>query len=227
MDDSHLPSLPSSASGEPARAAPRDAGAYRARLVELLHEQFSPAALQVLGPGSYSEVEQRLWQEALCAPLARFLSRPGKALRAGLVEKSYQIAGGRGQCPELLGLLVEVLHAGSLIVDDIEDASDERRGGPTLHREVGVPIALNAGNWLYFWAFALLDKVPLAPQVALAAHRWLSRTLLACHYGQALDLGACVGEVEQRRMLEVVASATRFKTGCLMELCAALGALAA
>ena len=75
MDDSHPPTLPSSASGEPARAAPRDAGAYRARLVELLHEQFTPAALQALAPGAYSEVEQRLWQEALVGRQTIFARR--------------------------------------------------------------------------------------------------------------------------------------------------------
>jgi hypothetical protein len=61
-------------------------------------------------------------------------------------------------------LVVESLHAGSLIVDDIEDDSDLRRDAATLHRIYGVPVALNAGNWLYFWPQVLLSRIPLTDE---------------------------------------------------------------
>lgn len=38
----------------------------------------------------------------------------------------------------------------SLIVDDIEDDSDFRRGKPCLHKIYGEDIAINAGNSVYF-----------------------------------------------------------------------------
>src|SRR5512142_2931568 len=63
---------------------------------------------------------------------------------------------------ELIGI-VEGLHLGSLIIDDIEDESSTRRGGPTLHRQIGVPNALNAGNWLYFWPALLVPRLKLGP----------------------------------------------------------------
>jgi geranylgeranyl pyrophosphate synthase len=210
----------------PAVAA-REPVALGARLIALLDEQFSPRALEALANVGGAEAERGLWRAALHAPLRDFLSRPGKSLRASLVHASHHIAGGRGECPAELGLIVEVLHAGSLIVDDIQDGSLERRGGPSLHSELGLPLALNAGNWLYFWASALVERVKLAPRVELAVHRWLGRTMLACHYGQALDLEARVGEIEQGRVRSVVESSTRLKTGSLMQLSAALGALAA
>jgi geranylgeranyl pyrophosphate synthase len=208
-------------------AALREPPSVPVRLLELLEEQFSPRALEALVNLGAAEEERALWRAALYRPLREFLSRPSKALRASLVDASYRIAGGREACPAELGLIVEVLHAGSLIVDDIEDGSLERRGGSALHCELGLPRALNAGNWLYFWAFALVERLKLGPHVELAVHRWLSRTMLACHYGQSLDLEARIGEIEQRRVRSLVESATRLKTGCLMQLSAALGAIAA
>ncbi|MET0410019.1 MAG: polyprenyl synthetase family protein [Polyangiaceae bacterium] len=198
-----------------------------ARLLELLEQQFSPRALEAMLGRSGVEAERALWRSSLYGPLHHFLSRPGKALRATLVDASYRIAGGRGQCPVELGLIVEVLHAGSLIIDDIEDGSLERRGAPALHCEIGLPLALNAGNWLYFWACALVERLELGPHAELGVHRWLSRTMLSCHYGQALDLELRVGEVTQERVRSLVDSATRLKTGCLVQLAAALGAIAA
>jgi hypothetical protein len=54
--------------------------------------------------------------------------------------------------------VVEFIHAGSLVVEDIEDGSRIRRGRVALHVRYGMPVALNAGNWLYFWPFELLKK---------------------------------------------------------------------
>jgi geranylgeranyl pyrophosphate synthase len=207
--------------------AAREPVSLTARLLALLDQQFSPRALEAMLGRSGVEAERALWRSSLYGPLHHFLSRPGKALRATLVNASYRMAGGRGECPVELGLIVEVLHAGSLIVDDIEDGSLERRGAPALHCEIGLPLALNAGNWLYFWACALVERLELGPHAELGAHRWLSRTMLSCHYGQALDLEVRVGELAQARVGSLVDSATRLKTGCLVQLAAALGAIAA
>lgn len=197
------------------------------RLLAALSTQFSEHTARELTCVTDTSTVERSWQRALLAPLSDFLSRPGKALRATLVEVSYRAAGGRGACPIELGLVVEALHAGSLVVDDIQDGATERRGRPALHQVFGVPLSLNAGNWLYFWAFDLASRLGLEPEIELAVQRRLSRTMLACHYGQALDLEARIDELEQARVPALVEAATRLKTGCLMELAAALGALAA
>jgi geranylgeranyl pyrophosphate synthase len=51
---------------------------------------------------------------------------------------------------EILGAIGEVLHNGSLVIDDIEDKSDFRRSKPCLHKIVGEDIAINAGCYMYF-----------------------------------------------------------------------------
>lgn len=173
------------------------------------------------------DVPAALWQRALTGPLAEFTRRPGKELRARLCELAWALAGGRGESPEAVALIIEALHAGSLIVDDIEDDAHERRGAPALHVLVGVPVAINAGTWLYFWALEQLGGLPLPPAAALAVHRVGVGALLACHQGQALDLAARVDELEPGRLGVVVAAITRGKTACLMGLATRLAAVVA
>ena len=46
--------------------------------------------------------------------------------------------------------MTELIHNGSLIVDDIEDSSLMRRGDLCTYKKFGTDIAVNAGNFLYF-----------------------------------------------------------------------------
>jgi geranylgeranyl pyrophosphate synthase len=194
-------------------------------LLDLLSEEFSePRLAKVLG--REHRVPARLWDGALLGPLTDFLARPGKEFRARLVQLGWELGGRNTSPPAELPLIVEALHSGSLIVDDIEDDSTQRRGQPALHCRYGVPCALNAGNFLYFWALELLSRLALPPITELALHRAFSRTLLACHQGQALDLSVAVTELDQSEVLPTVSAVTRLKTGKLCELAAHMGALA-
>jgi geranylgeranyl pyrophosphate synthase len=170
---------------------------------------------------------RRLWERALLGPAGEFLRRPGKGLRGRLVESGWALAGGgpSGPPPELPAL-VELLHAGSLIIDDIQDGSDERRGAPTLHRTCGTAVALNTGNWMVLLPLHLLAQVDLPADVARAAHERVTATLVGCHQGQALDL-VPVGELAQSEVAAVVAMSTLLRTASLTELAAVLGGLAA
>ncbi len=127
----------------------------------------------------------------------------------------------------MLPLTIELLHVGSLVIDDIEDDSRTRRGEPTLHRRYGLPLALNTGNWLYFLAYGLVSKLPLSDQIRLALYEDMSLGLLRCHQGQALDLSVRITEVPRARVPDIVRATTRLKTGALMRLAATLGARAA
>ncbi len=86
------------------------------------------------------------------------------------LEKTTQIA-----------LAIEILHNASLIIDDIEDGSLERRQKSALHIQYGIPNALNAGSWMYFLA---LTRLP--PELQELA----SLALSDCHIGQAIDLSS-------------------------------------
>lgn len=169
----------------------------------------------------------RAVEAALLEPARSMLDRAGKRFRGHLVELCWQLAGGVGRCPDALPAVIEVIHAGSLIIDDIEDGSTERRGAPTVHRLFGVPLALNAGNWLYFWALELLGEMDLPAHVALDLHRRLGRMLVQGHAGQALDIDANVERLAQGLVPEHVAHLSRLKTGSFVGLAAAVGAVSA
>jgi geranylgeranyl pyrophosphate synthase len=173
-------------------------------------------------------VPDALWDEALLDPVREFLARPSKRFRGRLVELGYRLGGGAsGSLPRELAWIVESLHAGSLIVDDIEDESEERRGAPCVHRTIGVPLALNAGNFLYFWPQVLLAESSLSASQRLRAHERVARCLMRCHQGQALDLSVRVHELEQADVPGVVTAIGMLKTGGLLGLATGLGALAA
>lgn len=196
-------------------------------MLGLLDETFSETAMRRLVGAGCEPVDRRHWDDALYEPLRDFLERTGKGFRARLVALCYGAAGGEAPCPHELPLLVEMLHAGSLIVDDIEDEAVERRGAPALHRIYGLQRALNAGNWLYFWPLCLAERLDLTAERHMAVQRMLSRTMLKCHHGQALDLSLHVGKLSQEEMPDAAACTTRLKTGALMGCAAALGALVA
>jgi geranylgeranyl pyrophosphate synthase len=192
-------------------------------LAAALRRASAPDGICPLDPS----VPDAVWERALIGPAEEFLRRPGKEVRARLVEAGWQLGGGVGPAPEALTQAIEMLHAGSLVVDDVEDDSDERRGAATLHRLYGVPVAINTGNCMYFWALARLGELPLPAEAQLAIYRAAVDTLVRCHQGQALDLGVHIGDLEQAQVAAVVAATTRLKTGALMGLAGFVGAAGA
>jgi geranylgeranyl pyrophosphate synthase len=217
-------------SPDPTPAPPgREPATAECALASLIRAEFTEDCLRKTLDLSAERVPERLWTSSLSGPLLELLNRPGKEFRSRLVEVAYEVGRGASSAPmpAHLPLLVEMLHAGSLIVDDIQDDSKYRRGKPALHLVVGTPLALNAGNWLYFLPHRVLEQIGLAPEVELQVRRLLDKGVLRCHYGQALDLGARLGSLSQREVSDVVTVSTRLKTGSLLELAAELGGTAA
>ena len=54
--------------------------------------------------------------------------------------------------------LTEIVHNGSLMADDVEDASLMRRGAPCTHIKYGVDYAVNAGTFMYFAPLMRMSK---------------------------------------------------------------------
>lgn len=172
------------------------------------------------------------FQTHLYELLENFLNRPQKGFRRNFVRIGFDLVKATPASPEELraleycGHAIEALHAGSLIVDDIQDQSSVRRGQPTLHLEYGVPKALNAGNWLYFYASHLVKASGLRPEIRLQMYEAIEETLLEAHAGQAMDLGARVHQEESpERIVEICRTSMSLKSGALFRLAIELGAL--
>ena len=167
------------------------------------------------------------WEEVLLGPVNDILGRPGKGLRAQLVDAGFAMVQPGRRAPAAAAALIEILHAGSLVIDDIEDDAKTRRGGKAIHRVHGAGKALNAGNFMYFLAAQQIEELGLPPAAELRLHRMVTRTMLDCHRGQALDLGLRVGEVAQSDVPTLVAETSLLKTAALTALATGLGVLVA
>lgn len=172
-------------------------------------------------------LDHDLWHRALMGPASEFLHRPGNGWRSALVAAGWQLGGNTSKEVAIeLECAIELIHAGSLILDDIEDDADCRRGKPALHRHVGLPVALNTGSWMVFAALDLLRDAPVEPSAQIAMVERARQVVLDCHHGQALDLGLPVSSLTAEQIPGVVASSTALRTASLTALAAELGALA-
>jgi geranylgeranyl pyrophosphate synthase len=183
---------------------------------------------ELLGLQDPSSIEDVL-RTALIEPLAQLTSTRGKRIRGQLVALGYRLvndtpaSGAAAKQCRLSADVVELIHAGSLVIDDIEDGSPVRRGRPALHVQFGIPIALNAGNWLYFWPFELLREIGLPSDKIFFVYEHCHRTLLRAHFGQAVDLGVRVDSLPQRRVIGACLASMKLKTGALMGFATTLG----
>ncbi|WP_233259467.1 polyprenyl synthetase family protein [Ramlibacter sp. WS9] len=150
----------------------------------------------------------------------------GKRLRPLLVLAASEAVQGNDEAALRAGCAVELIHAYSLVHDDMPCMDNDilRRGKPTVHVKFGQAQALLAGDALQALAFELLapdgEAVPAAVQAALC--RLLARA--AGHSGmaggQAIDLasvGLALNETQLREM-------HRLKTGALLQGSVMMGA---
>jgi geranylgeranyl diphosphate synthase type II len=157
------------------------------------------------------------------------LLAPGKRLRPLLVLLAAESANGRDEQALPAAAAVEMIHAYSLIHDDLPamDDDDLRRGQPTCHKRFGEALAILAGDALLTLAFqTLADGYP--PVTASAACAELARAAGAVGMvgGQADDLAWEKG-TGSGAVLEDLENVHARKTGALFRACLRLGLLVA
>lgn len=98
------------------------------------------------------------------------LLAPGKRLRPMLVLMAAEACGGSVEAAMPAACAVEMIHAYSLIHDDLPamDDADLRRGQPTSHKMFGEAMAVLAGDAMLTMAFEVLAKEIKPPDVAAA-----------------------------------------------------------
>ncbi len=150
----------------------------------------------------------------------------GKRVRPLLAFAAGELTGAAPDKLEVAACAVELIHAYSLVHDDLPCMDDDvlRRGRPTCHVEFDEPTALLVGDSLQTLAFELLAGQPASDpagqleMIALLAHASGSRGMAG---GQAIDLAA-VGKVLDQPELELMHA---LKTGALIRAAILLGAL--
>jgi octaprenyl-diphosphate synthase len=152
--------------------------------------------------------------------IGRYLRQSGgKRLRPALLLICSRFVGDGGKTAVQLGAVVEMLHAATLVHDDVIDVARTRRGRPSANVQWGNHTCVLAGDWLYMQAF----------QVALRERNFHILDLLIgltqmMVEGELIQLDR-IGQIAitEADCMELVDR----KTACLFSACARLGAVAA
>jgi len=150
----------------------------------------------------------------------------GKRLRPLLVFAAAEAVGGHAGAALRAACAVELIHAYSLVHDDLPCMDNDvlRRGKPTVHVKFGEADALLAGDALQALAFELLtpDGDDPAPAVQAKLCRLLSRAAgsQGMAGGQAIDLASVGVALDEAQLREM----HRLKTGALLQGSVEMGA---
>ncbi len=165
----------------------------------------------------------------LYASMRYSVTNGGKRVRPLLVYAACEALGGNVEHANGAACAVELIHAYSLVHDDLPamDDDDLRRGLPTTHKAFDEACAILAGDALQSLAFSVLSDSRLTPQDAETRLNMVATLAQAAGPagmvgGQAIDLGS-VGLKLDQGALEFM---HRHKTGALIEASVRLGALA-
>ncbi|HHW65640.1 MAG TPA: geranyl transferase [Rhodocyclaceae bacterium] len=152
----------------------------------------------------------------------------GKRVRPLLAHAAGELAGAPAQDVDRIACAIELIHAYSLVHDDMPCMDDDvlRRGKPTVHVEYDEATALLAGDALQTLAFQILADTPISAganaQLAMVSHLAVASGSRGMAGGQAIDLAA-VGKQLGREELEFMHV---HKTGALIRAAVLLGARA-
>jgi geranylgeranyl diphosphate synthase type I len=128
------------------------------------------------------------WVDAEGRPAA---ADPGKRIRPLLLLLACDGVGGDWQKALPAAAALELLHNFTLIHDDIQDRSPERRRRPAVWAVWGTDQAINAGDGLFAVAFRKLTELAdrgIPPAVGLECVRMLAETCWVICQGQVADL---------------------------------------
>lgn len=122
--------------------------------------------------------------------VADYPFREGKGLRPAICLAATRAAGGRADQARLSAAAIELFHNGFLVHDDVEDASDYRRGATTMLRELGAPTAVNVGDATIVLALQLLlaNTEQIGVRKSLLVLEEVERMARESVEGQAIEL---------------------------------------
>ncbi len=184
------------------------------------------SAVFELSPPLYSYTLEAL-DKAIAEPIWEFLDRGGKRWRPSLFLLICEALGKSREEFLEYAIIPEIIHNGTLMVDDIEDQSELRRGKPCTYKLFGLDIAINAGNAMYY-----LSLLPLIKNRRKIPGATLTKTyeiyvqeMINLSFGQAMDIAwhrglADADSISEPDYLQMCA----YKTGTLARIAAKLAA---
>jgi len=207
----------------------------KATLIDKAIEKYIPrkfskdSAVFRLNPPNYAYNLDAL-NKAVTEPIWEFLDRGGKRWRPALFLLICEALGKKSEDFVDFAIIPEVVHNGTLMVDDIEDTSELRRGKPCTYKIYGLDIAINAGNSMYYLPLMPLieKKAKVPPQKLCKVYEIYVQEMISLSLGQAMDIAwhrglANADEIDEKGYLQMCA----YKTGTLARMAAKIAAVLA
>lgn len=204
-------------------------------LIDKVIEKYIPrkfsekAILFKLNPPHYTHNLDAL-NKAIAEPIWEFLDRGGKRWRPALFLLICEALGKRSENFVDFAIIPEVIHNGTLMVDDIEDSSEFRRGKPCTYKIYGLDIAINAGNAMYYLPLLpLIEKRDeISPEKMRKVYEIYVQEMISLSLGQAMDITwhrglADADKIDEKDYLQMCA----YKTGTLARMAAKIAAVLA
>jgi len=207
----------------------------KALLIDRTIEKYIPrvfskkAVVFRTNPPRYSYNLEAL-DEALANPIWEFLDRGGKRWRPVLFLLVCEALGKNPDDFVDFAIIPEVVHNGTLMVDDIEDLSELRRGKPCTYKIYGSDVAVNAGNTMYYIPLLPLieKKKKIAKEKLCEIYEIYVQEMINLSLGQAMDIAwhrglANADRIDEKDYLQMCA----YKTGTLARMSARIAAVLA
>ncbi|VVB77406.1 Short chain isoprenyl diphosphate synthase [uncultured archaeon] len=179
---------------------------------------------KLLGRSGY-EYDSEAITKGIIDPANYLLDLGGKRWRPILMLEVLEAFGKNPDDYAEFSIIPEIVHNGTLIHDDIEDNSNTRRGAPAIHVKYGIDVALNLGDFMfYFPMVAVLDSKKLSQETKMKMLTIYQKDMLKISVGQAIDIAwhrnlvdpMSVNEGKYMQMVDA-------KTGVLSSMAAELG----
>ena len=207
----------------------------KAALIDAVIEKYVPrifsekTVLFRVNPPRYAYNLEAI-NKAVADPVWEFLDRGGKRWRPALFLLICEALGKNPRDFVDFAIIPEVIHNGTLMIDDIEDASEFRRGKPCTYKIYGLDISLNAGNSMYYLPLLpLIEKRETVPLEKLCkVYEIYVQEMISLSLGQAMDIAwhrglANADELDEKDYLQMCA----YKTGTLARMAAKIAAVLA
>ena len=168
--------------------------------------------------------------KAVTEPIWEFLDRGGKRWRPSLFLLIIEALGKNPDDFVDFAIIPEVIHNGTIMIDDIEDASELRRGRPCTYRIYGLDIAINAGNAMYYLPLLpLIEKrEEVSTEKLCKIYEIYVKEMISLSLGQAMDIAwhrglANADKIDEENYLQMCA----YKTGTLARMSAKIAVVLA
>ena len=207
----------------------------KAPLIDRAIEKYIPrkfskeAILFKVNPPAFSYNLETL-NKAIADPIWDMLDRGGKRWRPALFLLICEALDKKEDYCLDFSIIPEVIHNGTLVIDDIEDSSELRRGKPCSHKIYGNDIAINAGNAMYYLPLLplMVQRNKLSPQMQRDVYEIYVQEMINLSMGQAMDIAwhkgiANADALGEQDYLQMCA----YKTGTLARMAAKMAAVIA